>query len=129
MIRAVFDTNIVVSGLLWGGAPSHAIDAAIEGKFKLLSSETLVSELTRVLTRSKFAPRFEQLGKSVEDFLANYRALIEIVEPATIQPVIIADPTDDAVLACAVGGKADFIVSGDKHLLQLGIYENVPVTG
>ncbi|MEP7291124.1 MAG: putative toxin-antitoxin system toxin component, PIN family, partial [Chloroflexota bacterium] len=66
MIRTVLDTNIVVSGLLWLGAPSDAIDAAIEEQFVLLSSEPLVAELTRVLSRPKFEPRFEKLGKSVE---------------------------------------------------------------
>ncbi|MEP7292393.1 MAG: PIN domain-containing protein, partial [Chloroflexota bacterium] len=62
-----------------------------------------------------------------EDFLANYRALVELVDPAAIQPVIIADPTDDAILACAVSGKADYIVSGDKHLLNLGSYASIPI--
>lgn len=127
MIRAVFDTNILVSGLLWTGAPSQALDAAIDGEFILTSSEILIAELARVLSRSKFQPRFEQLGKSVDDFLENYRALAELVEPAPIQPVILADPTDDHVLACAASGKVDFIVSGDKHLLKLGSYETIPV--
>lgn len=128
MIRAVFDTNIVVSGFLWTGAPSRAMDAAIEGQFTLLASETLLTELTIVLSRSKFQPRFDQLGKSVDDFIANYRALVDIIEPTPIQPVILADPTDDAVLACAVAGKADYIVSGDnKHLLALGEYEAIPI--
>lgn len=128
MIRAVFDTNIVVSGLLWTGAPSRAIDAAIEGQFTLLASEALLTELTTVLSRRKFQSRFEQLGKSVDDFIANYRALVDFVEPPAIQPVILADPADDAVLACAAAGKANYIVSGDnKHLLSLGEYEAIPI--
>lgn len=127
MIRAVFDTNIVVSGLLWLGAPSQAIDAAIDEKFLLLSSEALIAELIRVLSRPKFEPRFKQLGKTVEGFVSNYRALVELVDPVAIQPVITADPTDDAVLACAISAHADFIVSGDKHLLTLGIYETIPI--
>jgi len=127
VIRAVCDTNIVVSGLLWGGAPAQAIDAAIEQQITLLTSEILIAELMKVLSRSKFKPRFEQLGKSAEDFVANYRALVEIVIPAPILPTIIADPTDDAVLACAAGGKAEYIVSGDKHLLMLGRFEAIPI--
>ena len=70
---------------------------------------------------------FEKLGKSVEDFIANYRALVEIVIPVPIQPTVIADPTDDAVLSCAAAGKADYIVSGDKHLLTLGRFEIIPI--
>ena len=76
MIRAVFDTNIVVSGILWAGAPAQALDAAIDGQFLLLSSEALLAELLRVLSRPKFHSRFEQLGKSAEAVILNYRALV-----------------------------------------------------
>ncbi|MCC6804216.1 MAG: putative toxin-antitoxin system toxin component, PIN family [Anaerolineae bacterium] len=128
MIRAVFDTNVVVSGFLWSGAPSRAMDAAIDGRFTLLATEALLTELTTVLSRSKFQRRFDQLGKSVDDFIANYRALVDLVEPAVIQPTILADPTDDAVLACAGAGKADYIVSGDnKHLLAVGEFDAIPI--
>jgi putative PIN family toxin of toxin-antitoxin system len=127
VIRAVCDTNIVVSGFLWAGAPAQVIDAAIDEQIRLLTSDVLIAELITVLSRPKFLPRFEMLGKSVEDFIANYRALVEIVTPAPIQPTVIADPTDDAVLACALTGKADYIVSGDKHLRILGSFKRIPI--
>lgn len=84
MIRVVCDTNIVVSGFLWTGTPADLIDAAIDDKFTLLASEALLTELTTVLSRAKFQARFEQLGKAPQDFIANYRALVEVIEPAAI---------------------------------------------
>lgn len=126
-MRVVFDTNIVVSGMLWTGAPAQAMDKATEAAFFLVSSEILVAELRTTLSRSKFAKRFGEIGKTVDEFLDNYRALVELVEPAVIEPVILEDPKDDAVLACALGGQADYIVSGDGHLLRLNQYQAISI--
>jgi predicted nucleic acid-binding protein len=56
-----------------------------------------------------------------------YAALAWLIESAAIEPVIIADPDDDVVLACAVAARAEAIVSGDKHLLDLKQYEGMPI--
>ena len=50
-----------------------------------------------------------------------------MVSPAIIPPVVIDDPDDDAVLACAVAATADLVVSGDPHLLKLEAYQGVPI--
>jgi putative PIN family toxin of toxin-antitoxin system len=126
-MRVVFDTNITISGLMWSGAPAQAMTAAMAGQFTLVSSEPLAAELRDVLSRPKFASRLETIGRTVEAFLANYQALVEMVEAAAIEPVIRDDPDDDAVLACAVGGGADYIVSGDRHLLDLGSYAGIQI--
>ena len=54
---------------------------------------------------------------------------MERVEPARIAPVVLGDPADDHVLACAVGGRAHCIVSGDGHLLALRVYADIPIWG
>lgn len=125
--RVVLDTNIVVSGLLWTGAPARIIDAAIDEQITLLTSEQLITELKTVLSRSKFERHFTVLGKSVEAFMDGYRALATVIEAPPIEPAIIADPTDDAVLACAAAGKAEYIISGDKHLLSVGSYAGIAI--
>jgi predicted nucleic acid-binding protein len=56
-----------------------------------------------------------------------YAALTTVVVPAIIRRVIIDDPDDDAVLACAVAGKVDLVVSGDPHLVKLVQYEGIPI--
>jgi uncharacterized protein len=59
--------------------------------------------------------------------LSEYRTITELVTPAEIPPDAIRDPKDIPVLACAVGGKADYIVSGDNDLLVLTAYQNIPI--
>src|SRR5437764_11618662 len=120
MIRAVLDTNIVISGMLWSGSPRQIIQAIWSGDVLPLISEVMSDELRDVLARPKFAPRLQRIGKSASQLVGEYLKFAAVVEPANISSVLEADPDDDAVLACAVGGNADFIVSGDKDLLMLG---------
>ncbi len=61
------------------------------------------------------------------DLVVDYAALGTIVEPADIDPVILDDPDDDAVLSCAIAAHAEVIVSGDSHLLNLKKYQNVHI--
>ncbi len=118
-MRLVADTNTIISGLLWSGPPARLIDAAIERRITLFSSLPLLVELESVLARDKFKRQIAKRGVSVEELFEGYTALVEIVTPVTIAPVIARDPDDDIVLATAIAAKADFIVSGDAHLLDL----------
>ncbi len=92
-----------------------------------MTSEALLTELKIVLARPKFEPKFLSTGKTPEGTVEEFVGLVEIVVPATIPPDSVRDAKDIAVLACAVGGKADFIVSGDKDLLILNTYERIPI--
>ena len=96
------------------------IDAAHTKFILLCTSAVLLAELRGVLTREKFAKQLETRGLSAVEIFDGYASLTTtIVVPAIIHPTIINDPSDDAVLACAIGAKADLIVSGDRHLLDL----------
>jgi putative PIN family toxin of toxin-antitoxin system len=126
-MRVVADSNTVVSGLLWDGTPRQLLDAARAGQIVLFTSAVLLAELEDVLLRNKFAQRLTLAGVDAHILVFGYAALATLVEPATIAPVILADPDDDAVLACAIAAQADTIVSGDRHLLALGQYEAMPI--
>lgn len=126
-LRIVADTNSVVSGLLWFGAPSRLVDAALDGKVRFVTSIVLLAELDRVLQRPKFEQQLTKRGLGVTDIFDGYVALSELVEAGPIEPVIIADPDDDHVLAAALAGKVDAIISGDTHLLDIGSYQNIPI--
>lgn len=129
MIRAVVDTNVIVSAFFWGGLPRQLLNAARSKQFRMITSEELIEELKDVISRPKFAERLAQIGETVETLLENdYRALVEVVEPAKIEPVILDDPDDDALIACAIGGSANYILSGDHHLLDLETHQNIKVT-
>jgi len=88
--------------------------------FELCSSAVLMSELLDVLSREKFATRLAQAGLTPLEIVRELRRLAYISAPANVPRVIVNDPDDDHVLACAVEAQADLIVSGDKHLHSLG---------
>lgn len=127
MMRVVIDTNLIISGLFWQGIPARVYDAVITGEFTILVTEQLMAELQRVLHYAKFEPRLIVLGQTPEQIDAALRNLVEIVDPAEVPDNSVRDPKDVPVLSCAVGGKADFIVSGDKDLRVLDSYEGIPI--
>lgn len=129
MIRVALDTNVVISGQLWSGAPRQVIRAAQQGLAQTLISEAMMDELRDVLNRPKFVQRLEAIGKTAGQVISEYLQFTQIVEAATIQPTVLDDPDDDIVLACALGGKADYIVTGDEHLLTLGTYKSIHIWG
>ena len=127
MVRAVLDTNIIISGLLWGGLPQQIFQAAHDEQFVALLTDVLLAELTTTLYRDKFAEQLMRRQLTVDSVIEQYRSAVEFVDPAEVPTNIVRDPKDRAVLACAVGGKADFVVTGDKDLLVLGTYERISI--
>ena len=126
-MRVVADTNTVVSGLLWHGAPRETLDAARSGKIELFTSTVLLVELEDVLGRAKLSKRLEMVGATPLELVRGYAALGSLVTSLPISPVIVEDPDDDQVLACAIAANADTIVSGDNHLLSLKNYEGIEI--
>jgi putative PIN family toxin of toxin-antitoxin system len=109
------------------GVPGQLIDAAAAGTVQIISSVPLLGELHDVLFRKKFAAQLAEQGVDAADLFEGYAALVELVDPADIGPVILADPDDDIVLATAVAGNAAAIVSGDAHLLGIGEFRGMPI--
>jgi putative PIN family toxin of toxin-antitoxin system len=126
-MRVVADTNTVVSALLWRGEPRRVLDAAREDRIRLFTTATLLAELQDVLRRPKFQERLEAADVVVDDLVVGYASLAVLVKPAELDPVILDDPDDDAVLACAVAAGADAVVSGDSHLLRLKRFQSIPI--
>lgn len=123
MIWAVLDTNTLVSGMGWGGTPGKIVDLALAGRFVMVTSRPLVDELDRVLRRRKLARVFAEPARIVR--------LVEtasfVVEPGRRLHVVMADPADDRVLEAAEAAQADFIVTGDRHLLDLEVFEGTRI--
>lgn len=118
----VLDTNVYISALLFGGLPGSLLDLAFLRSFTLIISPALLEELDEKL-RGKF-------GVPVEDAAlvrARLEKVAEVVQPQESLHVIADDADDNRVLECAVKGKADVIVSGDRHLLKLAEYQGISI--
>lgn len=127
-MRLVLDTNTVVSALLWRGKPHELLfDAVPRHGVALFASPWLLAELLDVLTRGKFAHALSAAGTSAEHLIQHYRNLVSVIHPAPITPTVLNDPDDDHVLACAATAKADYIVSGDRGLIAVQRFENIPI--
>jgi len=124
-MRVVADTNIVVSGLLWRGNPRLVLDAARDNRITLYTSGALLNELEEVLDRKKFALRLRAARVEAHELVLGYGALAKVIEPEDIKPVVMADPDDDAVIACAISSQSHVIVSGDSHLLDLKHHQSI----
>src|SRR5207302_11167570 len=84
-------------------------------------------ELEDVLGREKFATRIAGVGPTPRELTMGYAALASLTKPVPIQPVVLDDPDDDFVLACALAANAEIIVSGDSHLRKLGEYKGINI--
>ena len=120
--RVVFDTNILFSSVGWQGNPHQCIQAARQGKCASLTCEAILAEFSEKLQLK----RGFDTAKAAEtaDEIRAFSKVIAI--PGTLR-VIADDPDDDAVLECAVIGQANYLVSGDRHLLSLGSYLNIQI--
>ena len=126
-MRAVLDTNIVISGLLWRAAPRHVLDAARDKHITLYTSSVLLDELAEVLSRSHLASVITANHASPEFLMQRYAMLAQLVIPAQTARVVAKDIDDDAVVACALAAQADLIVSGDAHLLNMKSFHHMPI--
>ncbi len=126
-MRIVADTNTVISGLLWKGAPRQIIQACRYQRITVVSSERLIAELAEVLAREKFANRIRSAGLIPASLVEDYRVLTEQVYLEPLSEPVCRDPDDDAVLACALAGRADAVVSGDDDLLSLNVFRGIPI--
>ncbi|MPZ36390.1 MAG: putative toxin-antitoxin system toxin component, PIN family [Rhodospirillales bacterium] len=126
-MRVVIDTNVLVSGLLWHGAPHALIEQAREGRFTIVSSSRLLDELAEVVGRRKFRSILLRSKADPQRMLRELRRLTEVVEAPSLTLPVSRDSDDDAVLAVATTAGADLIVSGDDDLLTLVSYNGIPI--
>lgn len=121
-VRAVLDTNIFISALVGKGPSAQLYNAFRAGRFWLVTSHRLLSEVAEVLTRPKFG--IDPVEVRVAFRLLRHQSLI--VHPKESIRAC-RDPKDALVLECAVSGEADFIVTGDQDLLVLNPFRGIRI--
>ena len=127
-MKLVVDTNVLISGLLWGGPPNRILKWARDGQVILIGCESTVEEFKRVVLYERFVKRLSVLKTTPAEVIAYAMNLITFVaDPLSSPPIIPDDPFDNMFLALAFENKAHLIVSGDHHLLNLKEYQSIQI--
>lgn len=124
IIKVVFDTNVLVSALLFRGGLSKIVDLWVKGKIVPVISRDTFEEFKKVL----FYPKFSLTEKEVKIIIEeNILPFFEVADITADVKGLCRDPDDDKFLSCAVSAGADFIVSGDNDLCDLRKYKSVKI--
>lgn len=127
-MKIVVDTNVFISGLLWGGPPNRILRWTRDGFLKIIVCEEITAEVRRVMQYKKFSKRLSDLDTTSNKVFSYFMNLITFMPtPQIIPEVIHEDRFDNIFLALASENKARLIVSGDKHLLDLKVYKNIEI--
>ena len=122
MLKIVFDSNVYISALLFKGIPGDILEIAQKDKIVLVVSEEIIAETERILE-----DKFKWPRHNIDKFKKRLSDISENVKPGIKLSIIKERESDNRILECAVFGDANLIVSGDKHLLKLKSYKNIPI--
>lgn len=122
MTGVTVDSNIWVSAFHFGGIPRQLIEMGDGGLIRIDVSDEIVEEVLRVLRL-----KFEWPEEPLQEAKSQMEAISHKVKPEVTLDVVKDDTSDNRILECADAGNSDFIVTGDKHLLRLGRFEDIPI--
>lgn len=126
MIRAVLDTNTLISVVI-NVAVSVSVEiyrSCKENRFLMITSSEILSELDAVLRRERMA-KFHQLADQQLQKIVNEIAKVSLIVSGEVKVEVARDPSDDKVISTALAGKADYIVTRDRDLLDLKKYKGI----
>jgi hypothetical protein len=127
-VIVVLDTNVLISALLSAeGPPAQIIDLWEAGAFDVAVSAPLLDELKRVLRYKRVRKYLEMTSVEVDSLIKQWSSTAVYIDSEMRLDVVEDDPDDNRVLECAVAAEAEYIVSGDDHLLDLGEYRGIEV--
>jgi putative PIN family toxin of toxin-antitoxin system len=124
MTKVVLDTNILVSAFIkYGGNESKIIEKTINRQITHITSEDILDEFHTVISR----PQFRYSSTKIKEIMLFLIKSTQITTPTEKIGAIKEDPADNKILECATAAKADYIITGDKHLLNLKKYDGIPI--
>jgi len=121
-MKIVIDANLFISAFFWQGNPKKVIDRVINKLDDLFISVDILNEITDVINR----PKFKADKKETENYISEIRKMANIVDISE-QINLSRDKKDNKYIDCAIAASADFIVSGDIHLLELKEYGKIKI--
>ncbi len=122
-MRIVCDTNVLVSGVLFNGPPRKILELISRAKVENAISLEILAEAKNVLLRPKFGLSSEQVVNIIDTFVETF----VLVTPTERVVAVKNDPDDDRILEAAQTAHARFIISGDQHLLSIGVWNDVEI--
>lgn len=122
MLKIVLDTNVLVSAILSKGKPFELAQLGFKGKFMIITSESALDELFDVLERSKFQPARKEM-----EIVSRAMNSCRKIKLKSSLKVVVQDSKDDIIVNTAIDGRADYIVTGDKHLLEIGRFKWIKI--
>lgn len=127
-IRAVVDTNVLVSGIISPkGAPRKLLDLARKAVFRVITSVSINHEILNVLHRDYIYAKYNLTEEIIDDVAAFLYEGTILTENQYAVSKVKKDPEDNKFIACALEGEADFIISGDEHLLGMKHYRGIQI--
>lgn len=129
MMRITLDTNVLVSAFISKlGHPANLLELCITLEdVELILSQSILKEFEEVLERDEVRERFSYTGQDIRNIVSTLRGSSRIITPKSRFRIIKEDPKDDVILSTAYDGEADYIVSGDKHLLNLRRFKGIKI--
>lgn len=126
-MRVVADTNVLLSATFWAGDSNTIIQKVEMGDVGLILSKEIIGELSRVLAYKEIQDKIRNKSLEMKRTVERYVSLATVIEPSSEIAIIKDDPDDNKVLECAKDGKADFVISNDKHLLMVKEFEGIKI--
>ncbi|MEY3869312.1 MAG: putative toxin-antitoxin system toxin component, PIN family [Microcoleaceae cyanobacterium] len=126
-MRVIIDTNLFVSGWLWGGIPARLFRLARARQLIICASEPILAELEKTLSKQKLWGKLQSLGFTVEYLISGTGELVEVYPISAINVPDLRDPNDNMILATTIAADANVIVTGDRDLLVLQEYEGITI--
>jgi len=124
-MKAVLDTNVLISGVIATGVPHEVLVAGFEGEYQLVVSVETVHEFRDTL--GEYPERFGMDDDEIQAEVETVRYFAEFVDPDEDVTVVEPDPDDDKFLEAALAGGVECVVSGDQHLLDLGTFRGIDI--
>ena len=123
MIGIVLDTNVYISGILFGGNSRDILNKIIEGKITLYISIEIFDEIKDVLLRKKF----DFPSEIIHHIINEIESISELIFPTVFYNIVKKDKDDNIIINCAVEAKVDFIVTGDKILQDIKSFKGIEI--
>lgn len=124
-MKAVLDTNVLISGVISTGVTHDVVVAGFNGEYRIVVTVATLTEFRETLL--KYPEKFHMDREEVQKEVETVRYFAEFVEPDEEITAVEDDPDDDKFLEAAVAGNVDYLVSGDSHLLDLDTFRGIEI--